>query len=135
MYVAVVSDGEGEKARGTCSGALAKSPIITSKLDFAGGGLSDTGALWRMKHCTEIEVESLLPLSAVPTFSLLPPHPFYCPSLPLCHLPCPTFLISSLSSHSTVLRPPCILSVSLTPGCLDGSHSMSSLSSFLFPPW
>lgn len=62
-----------KNARGTCSGALAKSPIITSKLDFAGGGLSDTGALWRMKHRTEIGVESLLPLSAFPLFSLLPP--------------------------------------------------------------
>jgi len=72
IYVAVLGDREGEGARGTCSGALAKSPIITSKLDSAGGGLCDTGALRRMKHGTEIGVESLLPLSAFPLSSPLP---------------------------------------------------------------
>lgn len=46
VYVAVLGDGEGEGARSTCSGALTKSSIITSKLDCAGGGLSDTGALY-----------------------------------------------------------------------------------------
>ena len=74
--MAVLGDSETVGAGGTCRRALAKSAIITSKLDSAGGGPGDTGALQRMKHCTEIGVdEGLLSLSAFLVFSLSSTQP------------------------------------------------------------
>lgn len=135
ISVAVLGDRdrEGEGATGTCNGALAKSPIITSKLDSAGGGLSDTGAPWRMKHCTEIGAESLLPLSAFPRFpSIIPPAPFTVPHfLSVIYLVLPSL---SLPFPPPLLLPPCVLSLPLTPGCLDGEPYMRSFS-FPLPSW
>lgn len=137
MYVAVLGDREEEGARGTCKEALAKSPIITSKLDSAGRGLSDTGALQRMKHRTGIEVESLLPLSAFPVFPLWSPLPPFTVASHFLAVIYPVLPSLSLPFPPTLLLPSCALSVSLTPGRLDGSPSMSSLtlSPFLFPSW
>ena len=130
IYVAVLGDREGEGARDTCSGALAKSPIIISKLGSAGRGLYDTGALRRMKHRTETGVEISLPLSAFPRFpSIIPPALFTVP-----HFLSVIYLVLYLPYHfPPVLLPPCLLSVSLTPGCLDGKPYMRSLSIPLSP--
>ena len=108
IYVAALGDREREGARGTCSGALAKSPIITSKLDSAGGGLSGTGALWRMNHHTEIGVKKGSSLcqffpSCVPLPPLTVPH---IPSV--IHLVLPSL---SLPFAPPLLPPPCDLSV------------------------
>lgn len=129
LCVAVLGDRGGEGARGTCRRALAKSPIITSKLDSAGGGLSDAGALQRMKQCTEIGAEGLLPLPSLyhPLLS------FYCTSLPPCQLPCPIPSLS-LPIPPPLLFPPYVLSASLTPGCLDGKPYVGSLPLYPFPP-
>lgn len=125
----------GEAARGTCSGALAKSPIITSKLDSARGSLSDTGALQRMKHCTEIGVESLRIFPSV-----IPPYPFTVPHFfSVIYLVLPSL---SLPFALPRLLPPRVLSARLTPGRLDGkpymrsiSLSSSFLAEFLHPLW
>lgn len=129
ISVAVLGDRVGEGAWGTCSEVLAKSPIITSKLDSAGGGLSDTGALRRMKQRAEIGVESLLLLSASPPVSLYHPScPFYCTSLPFCHLPCPACLIASPSSLSMTSSLPLISTFN------TWLPTMRSLSVLPFPP-
>lgn len=93
----------------------------------------DTGALWMMKHGSEIGVESLLPLSAFPNCpSIIPPAPFTVP-----HFLSVIYVVLPFLSRPfppRLLLPPCVLSVSLTPGCLDGKPDMSSLFLFLFPP-
>lgn len=93
---------EDREVEGTCSGALAKSPIITSKLDWAGGSLRGTGAQQKMKRRAEIRVKSPRPpLPPAPSAASLCPSP-----LPLCHLPVLTSLIASLSSPSLLLPSP-----------------------------
>lgn len=93
-----------EEEEGTCSGALAKSPIITSKLDWAGGSLHGTGAQRKMKRSAEIRVKSRPPsqpprsrrplrpppsLSTSSLSSTCPDFPYRFPFLPL-------FIASSL---------------------------------------
>lgn len=143
---------ERERGRGTCSGALPKSPIITSKLDLAREGLSDTGALYEdetLHRYTSKKPISLslslppsLPHFLLPSFTLLHPGPSYFTSVLLSSTLCYLFLITR-NSFPTILLPPSILSVSLTAGCLDSELYMRAPSidlsqaaaEFLHPLW
>lgn len=127
--MATLGDRERDGAEGTCRGALAKSPIITSKLDSAGGGLSGTGSLQRMKHRRDRSKKNS---SGCQIFSLsYPPALFPVPRfLSLCTLF--YFLLCSLPSSPFINPPPPthVLSAPLTPGCLDGKKATLSP----FPP-
>lgn len=115
--MATLGDRERDGAGGTCRGALAKSPIITSKLD-SGGGLSGTGSLQRMKHYRDSSKKKNPPQAV--RFSP-------------CHIPLPPslYLTSSLISlvllssflPPPLLTPPCVLSPPLTPGWKESPHS------------
>lgn len=120
---------EEEEVEGTCSGALAKSPIITSKLDWAGGSLRGTGAQRKMKHRAEIRVKSPPPpqpssLSTSSLSSTCPDFPYRFPFLPL-------FIASSLpgliSAFSTWLP------WTLSPYEISFSASLVLLADFLHP--
>lgn len=93
-----------EVGGGTCSGALAKSPIITSKPDSAAGSLRGTGAQRKMKRCTEIRVKSAhrqppSPPASSPslsTSSLSSTCPDFPYRFPFLAPPRPPFIASSL---------------------------------------
>lgn len=129
--MATLGDGECDGAGGTCRGALAKSPIITSKLDSAGGGLSGSWEHWEPaedetpqigKRKKILQLSDFLPLTS--------PCPHRCTSLPLGHLPCSTFFFSSPSSpfiNSSL----CLI---FTFNTWMPEWNESTRSPFLFPP-
>lgn len=128
--VATLGDRERDGAGGTCRGALAKSPIITSKLD-SGGGLSGTGSLQRMKHYRDSSKKKSS--SSCQIFSLsYPPAPLAVPHF-LSHLPCSTFFLPSSPFINSSL---CLISTFNT--WMERKHPFSFPSppnEFLHPPW
>lgn len=133
--VATLGHGECDGAGGTCRGALAKSPIITSKLGAAGGGLSGSWEHWEPAEDKTVQIgvekktkKSLLWLSDF--LPLTSPCPLRCTSLPLGHQPCSTFFFTSPSSPF-INSSPCPISTFNT--WMLGWNE-NTRSPFLFPP-
>lgn len=134
--MATLGHGECDGAGGTCRGALAKSPIITSKLGAAGGGLSGSWEHWEPAEDKTVQIgvekKQKKASSGCQIFYLShPPAPFAVPHfLSVINL---VLLSSLLPLPPRLLTPPRVLSLPLTPGCLDGMKTPVLLSSSPLP--